>query len=273
MSDLKKFQTDGQFLMLALDHRESFKKLMNPDDPESVSDHDAIQLKTEIIQSLQSQFSGLLIDTDYGLPAIQGLRLARPYLLPIEKTGYIERSGGRLTEIERTAAELKQLGAGGAKLLLYFNPNHPSSVQQLETAQRVVADCQAEALPLFLEIVAYGDKPTAKTDLVVTALEKFLAAGIQPDVYKLGYPGSVEACNHITTLLDGRPWILLTAGETFQVFTGQLTAAAQAKVRGFLAGRGIWQEVCQMTGADKAKFLAETLPQRFRQICEILAQP
>ena len=46
--DLNQFTNNGKYLMLALDHRGSFKKLMSPDTPDSVTDENIINLKSEI---------------------------------------------------------------------------------------------------------------------------------------------------------------------------------------------------------------------------------
>jgi tagatose 1,6-diphosphate aldolase len=255
--------------MLAFDHRGSFKKLMNPAAPEAVTDEQAIKLKRAIIEACTGEFSGLLIDREYGLPALQGLTLHQPFLLPLEKTGYTEQAGERLTELEIDATGLRSLGADGAKLLLYFNPLLDSSRQQLEVAKQAVADCQAQNFPLFLEIVTYNEGSSSRAELVQGSVEMFLAAGVKPDVFKLEYPGDGGSCQKITDLLGDRPWILLTRGETFDLFTDQLKAAMSAGCRGFLAGRALWQEVCTMQGAEKAEFLSRTLPDRFRQLRQI----
>ena len=65
---LKDFQTHGKYLMLALDHRGSFRKYVNPTDPESVTDNDLIKTKGMIIEAVQDQFSGVLVDAEWGLP-------------------------------------------------------------------------------------------------------------------------------------------------------------------------------------------------------------
>lgn len=278
--NLKIFAPNDRFLMLAFDHRGSFKKLMNPDDPDQVTDQSATELKRGIIQSLAPQFTGILIDQEYGLPALQGVNLSTrhdglqaPFLLPLEKSGYSGNADERITELETDAASLKAQGASGAKLLIYFNPDSPSADQQLTVAKQAVTDCRAAGLPLFLEIVTYGQQPEAKTELVVKAVEQFLAAGIRPDVYKLGYPGSPEACRQITQMLGEIPWIILTAGESFEVFLTQLRDAMASGAAGFLAGRALWQEACTMDGQDLDQFLVTTLPQRFRDAVRAADKP
>ncbi|MBI2020858.1 DUF2090 domain-containing protein [Candidatus Daviesbacteria bacterium] len=261
--NLSQFTSDGKFLMLALDHRGSFKKLMNPQDPESVSDDQAIQLKKEIIESLKDLFSGLLIDEVWGLDAYQ-VR-SKPFLLPLEKTGYTDEQGERVTELEYTVEQIKNLGASGAKLLLYFNPKGISAKKQIETAKKVMQNCKHNDFPFFLEIVTYG---SGKGE-VYQSVKMLQDEGVVPDVWKLEYPGTEEGCKEITNLVHTIPWILLTGGQTFDQFKPELEQAIPAGAKGFLAGRALWQEVCSLQGEEKQKFLQVTLPERFKTISDI----
>lgn len=273
MADVGPFLKNGNFLMLALDHRGSFKKLMNPQNPDAVTDQQAIDLKREIIYAVKDQMSGVLIDPDYGLPAYS--EKTKPFLLPVEKTGYEDQGGERLTKLEYGVPKLIEWGAGGAKILLFFNPYLKTAEQQLDTAKQVVDECKSRDYPLFLEIVTYESDHEITMEerekLVVESVKKFVALDIKPDVFKLEYPGSAVACRTISAVLQDHnvPWILLTRGDTFEHFTEQLKEAVSRGAVGFLAGRALWQEVCTMQGEEKAKFLKETLPERFKIISEI----
>ena len=270
--DLSKFTKDGKFLMLALDHRGSFKKLMNPQDSESVTDEDIISLKNEIIEALKDQFSALLIDETWGLEACHEVCQIKPFLLPLEKTGYTDESGERITELEYSVQQLKDMGANGAKLLLYFSPDTKSVSKQLEIARDVMKDCRQARLPFFLEVVTYQlihDRNIVDANLVINSVRKFIDNGIVPDVWKLEYPGSLEACQELSNLVGNTPWILLTGGKSFEEFKPELENAIRGGASGFLAGRALWQEICTMEGNEKQKFLRETLSSRFAQISEI----
>lgn len=270
MIDLDQFRLNGKFLMLALDHRGSIKKIINPGSPRSVSDQKVVQLKREIINSVIDQCSGILVDEAYGLQAYQ--KHQKPFLLPLEESG--DQSGERVTQIQRSSQDLIRLGASGAKVLFYFNPDVPSAHTQLDLARQVLKDCQKNGLPLFLEIRVYkvdtGDEVGEDVErLVLESLGQFINAGIKPAVWKLEYPGSSDACLDVTELVGQTPWILLTKGSSFEVFKGQLTDAIQSGAKGFLAGRSLWQEVCKLEGKEKERFLKETLPERFKTIAEI----
>lgn len=250
--DLSKFQSNGKFLMLALDHRGSFKKLMNPSSPDAVSDEQIIQLKNEIIDSLKDQFSALLIDETWGLEACHEVCLVKPFLLPLEKSSHTG-----ITELEYSVEQVKQMGASGAKLLLYFNPQAESAQKQIDIARRVAEECKREDFPLFLEIVGS------------TKVQMFIDAGVTPSVWKLEYPGSAEKCQELTKLVGQTLWILLTGGQTFDAFKPQLEIASQNGCQGFLAGRALWQEVTTLHGEEKQKFLNETLPARFKELVQV----
>lgn len=272
--DLSQFTKNGNFLMLAFDHRGSFKKLMDPQNPDQVTDQQAIELKREVITSVQDQFSALLIDQTIGLPAY--VNKTKPFLLPVEQSGYTEKLGERITEIEFSVDDLKADGAKGAKILLYFNPSVPSAKVQLHTARRVLQECRQKNFPLFLEIRVYkpdtGDElGDDLTDLVLSSVRMFLDSGINPHVWKLEYPGTKQACGQITQMVGHTPWIILTKGASFETFVTQLTEAASIGCQGFLAGRAVWQEVGGLKGDAKDKFLQETLPSRFSKICQVFS--
>lgn len=274
--NLDKFTSNGKFLMLALDHRGSFKKMMNPSDPESISDDQIISLKNDIIEALQIQFSGLLIDEVWGLEACHEVCQIKPFLLPLEKSGYTDQAGEKITELEYSVGQIKKMGASGAKLLIYFSPSVESAKQQLETARQVLEQCKVNNLPFFLEIVTYvlasqisrnpqvSIQTHPKGVLVIESVRTFKEMGIIPDVWKLEYPGDLESCMELTNLVGDTPWILLTGGGDFNTFRGNLAVAIKAGARGFLAGRALWQEVCIMQREQKQQFLKETLPERFK---------
>lgn len=261
--------------MLALDHRESFRKILNPLKPEAVGKEEMIKIKAEIIESLKDQFSGILIDPEYGLPAYKsvGLIKNKPYLLSIEKSGYQEIGEERITQLQYRVEELKKMGATGVKLLIYFNPYVKTAKPQLETAGKVWRDCRAAGLPLFLEIVVYYTENTAsaKLNLVTESVKRFLNYGIRADVFKLDYPKDEASCRLVTSLLGRIPWVLLTRGENFQIFKKQLEAAVENGASGFLAGRAIWQEIGKyQNDVERKEFLNTVVKKRFQEIISIV---
>ena len=286
--DILQFSQNGRFLMLALDQRGSFRKILNPVSPDAVTDEEIIQVKSEIINALQDQFSGILIDPVWGLPAFQQTSKVfpadvtsasstsevkgKPYLLCIEKSGFEEQEGERITELAYTVPQLKNLGALGIKLNLNFNPYSLHLENQIGMVKKVFDDCRQEQLPFFLEIVTYPFKKyTDKPELILKAVEIFLQKQIIPDVFKLEFPGNADACKKITDILGKIPWILLTLGIPYEIFKKHLQIACFNGASGFLAGRSIWQEVGQhRSEAERKKFLQEVAASRFREISNIV---
>lgn len=274
--------------MLALDHRGSFRKYINSANPDAVTDSELVQTKAMIIEAVEDQFSGVLIDADWGLPAYakalagEAMSNEKPYLLPLEKSGYTDKAGERVTEIGYTAAEIKAMGASGAKLLLYFNPESKTCDLQVAITKKALADAHENNLPFFLEIVTYGNEELGKSrsEWVLRSLQMLLNENVAPDVWKLEYPavaeamageaGSLESCKKITELVGKTPWILLTRGDSFKHFAKQLQDAVTAGAVGFLAGRALWQEISDYkTEPEKREFLNTVVADRFRKISEI----
>ncbi len=270
MINLKTFQNHGKYLMLALDHRGSFRKYINPTNPDTVTDQELIETKGLIIEGVQDQFSGLLIDAEWGLPGFKNRN--KPYLLPLEKSGYTDKAGERVTELGYTAAGIKDMGASGAKLLLYFNPDSKTCDQQIATAKKALVDAHENNLPFFLEIVTYGNEELGKSraEWVLRSLEMLLKENVVPDVWKLEFPGDLSTCEQITKLVGETPWILLTRGEKFAIFEKQLAEAVAGGAVGFLAGRALWQEISDYkTDSEKKEFLNTVVADRFKKISEI----
>ena len=267
--------------MLAFDHRGSFKKYVKPANPESATDAEIISVKAMVIDALKDQFTGVLLDPDWGLLAFNKAmenktdpaEKPKPYILCLEKSGYVESGKERTTELQYNAEQLKRLGADGAKLLIYFNPEASNATSQLEVAQAAIADCRANDLPIFLEIVTYGneDKNKSRGEWVIKSLEMFFKYNVVPNVWKLEYPTDFSTCRKITKLTGDVPWILLTRGETFKIFVKQLKDAVAAGAIGFLAGRALWQEIAEHSTDEAKKFFLETtVKERFRIISDIV---
>ncbi|MDD4476599.1 MAG: DUF2090 domain-containing protein [Patescibacteria group bacterium] len=270
--DLREFQIQNKFLMLALDHRGSFKKYVNKNNPESAKYEDVVSTKAAIIGAANETVSGMLLDPDFGVPAYKKSGADKPYLICLEKTGYQETSGERFTELQYTAEELKKQGASGAKILVYFNPAAKNCAAQIETSRKALEDANKRNLPLFLEIVTYGNEELNKSrgEWILKSLKMFLKADVLPNVWKLEYPGDAEGCKKITELVGKTPWILLTRGERYDVFKNQLKDAISNGAGGFLAGRAVWQEIGDYDEMEqKRKFADETVKKRFKELADI----
>jgi tagatose 1,6-diphosphate aldolase len=267
---LNPFTKNGFLPMLAFDHRASFKKMLEKEYGREVSDAEVIALKQKIMAPLLEHASGVLIDQDYGLPAYKALSSTLPFLLPMEKSGYVDTLGERTTELMYGAESLLNDGAQGAKLLLYSNKNLPSWKMQLETAKRALDDAKAHTLPFFLELVLYEAHDT-KPGTIAETLAEAIKEGVIPDVWKIPYPGSKELCDEVQRIVGDTPWILLTGGSSYEEFAKQYEEAVASGARGFLAGRALWQDAVTLCADEAAcdAFIEQTLVDRFLQLLSI----
>jgi len=260
------FQTNQAMPLLALDHRSSLKEILNPDDPDSVSVSQLQEIKSDIIHSLAGTYNGILLDSDYGLP-VYDAQIA-PFLLRIGSTEYSQTDDGneeRTTIQKYSVGSLKDKGAQGIKLLMYFNPYGHNTTTELATAKSIRDECHQEDLPFFLEIVTYGN--TAPLSQQITdSLDLFKGYGAVPDVWKLEYPGDRQTCGIITQKITPTPWILLTRGTEYEDFKENLSIAMDEGCSGFLAGRAIWQEIDEYTQDTRKEFLRDIARPRFEEI-------
>lgn len=261
--------------MLALDHRGSIEKML-ADTPAEKRKETIIEIKRLLITSLADHYSGVLLDSDYGIPAYERAYTnadvaAKPYLLCIEKTGYTDTDHERLTQLEYSVADLKAKGAKGVKILLFFHPDAKTAAAQIELTKKVFEDCKAQGLPFFLEILNYSldSNPYDASKLVPQSVKIFLDHGITADVFKLEFPGTATACSEITQMLGATPWILLTKGATYDGFVAGLKIAIASGARGFLAGRSIWQDFAALPQNEWEHFMQTTVRDRFKNICSI----
>jgi tagatose-1,6-bisphosphate aldolase len=274
--DTKIFTKDNKYLMLAFDHRGSFKKFVDPVNYDSLTNDQLIKVKEKIIAPVSGLYSSILLDPAIGLLAYKNVIAKKensaPYLLCSEASGYEDVVGERKTLIKYSAAELKDLGAQGVKILLYFHPQANNVEEQLATAQKAIEDSHNNGLPIFVEFLTYSlaGKKSTKKDLVLESIKRFKNAGAVPDVWKLEYPDDAEACQAVTELVNPVPWILLTRGVTYEEFKKQLQTAVSSGAVGFLAGRALWQEYFQLADQAKEDFLLKTYPDRFKEISAIV---
>lgn len=268
--NLSKFNRSGSFLMLALDHRGTFNKIFNLQNSDAYQKSEVILLKKQILRALQDVASGFLLDPEYGLPAYKELKINQPpFLLRIEKS-----SSPKKTKLGYKIEDLKSMGASGVKLLIYLNPEDKTRLEKLILAREVSSECDQYNLPLFLEIITYQNsiRKTSKANLVINSVKVILENAIKPAVFKLEYPGNATSCLQLTRILGPIPWVILTGGIQFKEFKSNLKIAVRNGAKGFLAGRGLWQEASLYSKGERIKFLNTKTKQRFKEISKIVEQ-
>jgi tagatose 1,6-diphosphate aldolase len=283
---------DGVLTICAMDHRGSFRNMINPANPQSVSYDEMVKRKLELCSTFAPIATAVLIDPLFGaaqcisqgtLPGSTGL------LVSIEATGYSGSKEHRVTELlEGWGVEkIKRMGASAVKMLVYYRPDLKElAAKQLQIVRSVAEDCIEYDIPFLVEPVSYPvgsevDHPEEfaghKPEIVIETAREMTALPI--DVLKAEFPADLRYNSDRTELLElcrqldsasRVPWVILSAGVDFNAFYQQVEIACQAGASGFLGGRALWQEAIDITDAQKrVEFLSTTGVDRIKRLSEV----
>lgn len=265
----------GVIAAAALDQRGTLKKMIAKDLGSEPSDAMTIQFKELVTDALTRHASAILLDTEYGLPAMRCCH-GKGVMLAYEKSCYDQTGPDFLPVYTEglSVLRLKELGASAVKILLFYSQFERSSVNEQKKAwvERIGAECRAHDIPLFLEPLAYdveGDgKGVAyarrKPEIVTHFIEEFSAERYGVDVLKIEspvlmrfVPGTQVFGGEAAFTRDeakdwfrraenatNKPLVYLSAGVTNQAFLETLEFALESGVafNGVLCGRATWQD-------------------------------
>jgi tagatose 1,6-diphosphate aldolase len=269
----------GVIAASAMDQRGSLVKAIAKarGDGRETTPEDLTRFKVAVTQVLTRYASGILLDPEYGLPALKVKDPHAGALLAYEKTGYDASEMGRLPDLlpEWSVRRLIAAGANVVKILLYYNPSDEARINTIKHAfiERVGAECIAQDVPFFLEMVSYDDAlgdehglefAKRKPEYVARSMAEFTKPQYAVDVLKVEVPVNMafvegtrafkgtaaytrqdalrlfrEAASTAT-----KPFIYLSAGVSAVVFRESLELAAEAGTNfaGVLCGRANWQD-------------------------------
>lgn len=266
----------GVISALAFDQRGALKKMMAKYQAEEPTTEQIEDLKALVSEELTHYSSSILLDPEFGLPASLVRDKECGLLLAYEKTGYDTNSTSRLPDclVEWSVKRLKEEGADAIKFLLYYDVDGDSYVNLQKHAyiERIGAECQAEGLPFFLEILSYDETIADNASLefakvkphkVNGAMKVFSSERFGVDVLKVEVPVNM---NFVEGFGDGEvaytkeeaaayfrqqeeatqlPYIYLSAGVSAKLFQDTLVFAHEsgAKFNGVLCGRATWAGV------------------------------
>lgn len=280
----------GVFSILAIDHRDAMRVMVNPNAPETVSAERLTEIKLAVVGKLAAEASAVLLDpiysaeqavTTHTLPGHVGL------LCALEDQGYLGDPFARETVLLNgwSVEQSKLLGATGVKLLLLYNPDTVSADAQDDLVRGVLDDCGRFEIPLFLEPISYAadaTKPKGSAEfarerrrIVIESVRRLGALG--PDVLKVEFPIDAKHDRDETVWADACaelnaaspvPWALLSGDEPFDTFKRQLQIACENGCSGFLVGRSVWRDAATLAGAARDDFLETTARPR---LCELAA--
>jgi tagatose 1,6-diphosphate aldolase len=288
---------DGVFNICAMDHRRSMMRIMEGGHvvEGSTSYAEMAQRKLELCTHLAPHASAVLLDPLFGaaqaishgaLPKSTGL------LVSLEASGYSGPSEQRMSEIEEgwSVEKIKRMGASAVKFLIYYRPDLIELANRLmELVEVVGKECQKHDIPLVVEPLSYplGEEAknpaqfaTAKEQLVPRTAQHITALPV--DMLKSEFPSDLRYNQDQAKLIDicqrldraaQVPWVVLSAGVSFDVFCQQVEIACRAGASGFLAGRAIWQEAMNVEDPqERAKILKTLGADRLKKLSDIAAK-
>ena len=266
----------GVIAAAAMDQRGSLQKALAKEKGGEISDRDMEEFKTLVTEVLTQHASAILLDPEWGLPASRRRAKGSGLLLAYEKTGYDKTGPGRLPDLldEWSVRRIKEAGADCIKILLYYTPDDPKSVNDRKHAwvERIGDECRANDIPFFLEFVGYEEGADEKglefakkkPRIVSESMREFTKDRYGVDVMKVEVPINMkfvegakasggqkaytrqEAMDHFRRAADvaTKPFIYLSAGVSNAEFTESLELAAEAGTRfsGVLCGRATWKD-------------------------------
>ncbi|MEO0560861.1 MAG: tagatose 1,6-diphosphate aldolase [Chloroflexota bacterium] len=276
---------DGLFGILAIDHQDSLKRALRPDAPETCTPDDMTAFKLQVVGQLIAQSTGVLLDPFHSAAqAITAGTLGHKGLLvELEKADYALEPLPLDVDITPnwSVDQIKKMGADGVKLFFYYNPFETEhAARQNAVIQQVGEACAHYDIPLYAEPIVYGvGDGHSKRKLVIESAKQTAQFGV--DVLKLEFPLDVtqypdpatwgEACEELTDALD-IPWVLLSAGVSFETFARQVEVACKAGAAGFIVGRAIWGDAARIEdAAQRDAWLTSVGAQRMQLLQAITA--
>lgn len=270
---MKVSNSQGVIAAAAMDQRGSLKKGIAKEkgvDTSAVTDAMMTEFKTAVTEVLSQHASAMLLDPVWGLPAAKKRDKNCGLLLAYEDSGYDNTQPGRLPDLLHTYSveRLKTAGADCCKILLYYTPFDPPSINDRKHAwvERIGAECEAEGLPFFLEFVGYPHDSTdekslafakLKPEIVRKSMEEFSKPQYRVDVLKVEFPVNMKFVDNgayarteaiallkATAKVTTKPFIYLSAGVSDAEFRESLELAIEAGVpfNGVLCGRATWKD-------------------------------
>ena len=219
----------GVIAAAAMDQRGSLEKSIAKARGAATTPEDLVQFKKAVTAVLTKHSTAILMDPEYGLPALAMRAPGTGVLLAYEKTGYDTKDDSRLPDLlpEWSVRRLKEAGADAIKLLLYYNPDHPESVNGVKKVvlERIGDECAANDIPFFLEPVTYNDAlgdakgiefAKAKPRLVMACMEEFSKPQYGVDILKVEVPVNMDYVEGVSVFGGQKAYSKQEAADLFR---------------------------------------------------------
>ena len=273
---------NGRFAVLAIDHRDSLRAVLAPDDPDSVTGETIVDLKRDLVAGLAAGATGVMLEPEYSIPQLLDGTLPPGvgFTAALEAQGYMaDPEAAPVALLDGWSVQAAaDCGAAAAKLLVLYRPDRPHAAAQEQAAADILAECRRVGIPLLVEPLYYGlDDPSVRPQIVLDTVDRFAPMGF--DVLKLPFPVDADhdpdrdtwaaACAEISARC-GMPWTLLSGGGTFETYHSQLEVAMASGCSGFTVGRALWGEAALAAPADRLSVIAELIAPRLAVLRDLV---
>jgi len=293
---LQRCSTAGQSVaVLALDHRNNLRKALSPTSPETVTAVEMSAFKQELVSQVAPEASAVLLDPEVG--AAQCIRAAAVpsgtgLIVAVEATGYAGSAAERESRILEgwSVEKARRAGADAVKLLVYYHPDSPAAGGIVDLVAQVAEECSRHDVLFMLEPLSYSVDPESRKvtgkerrRVVIETARNLTIEGV--DVLKAEFPLDIsaepaeeswaEACAELSGICPV-PWVLLSAGVTYETYLRQVVVACEAGCSGVAAGRAVWAEAVGLDSGVRREFLETVACRRMgrlRSACDALARP
>jgi tagatose 1,6-diphosphate aldolase len=276
---------DGAIGILAIDHGESFSRRLARLLGRYPSAEEIASEKQRIVRHLGSASTGIVIDME-NLPGYVRLGLLLRDVALMIGLPDLPASWSLGERLPWPGDVVARTAAAGCEAIKLCIPVDTAELDQarLDIAMDMSARCSELGIAFVLEIVPSEDLrrhnldrrwPTAVDGNAAQFAAEYGKAGA--DILKLHIPAGagrsfdahlLEACSNVTDNAPC-PWVILSAGVTFEVFRHQLEIACRGGASGFVAGTAIWQEALEIPDEDaRDAFLVEVARPRLRALRE-----
>ncbi|MDQ1085360.1 MULTISPECIES: tagatose 1,6-diphosphate aldolase [Microbacterium] len=256
--------SDGFVLVCAVDHLAEFEILLGP--VGSVPYAEIVEAKEAVVRAVAGEVSAVLLDPDYGIGHLVASGAVPPHVgivasLEAENYEFPDGPRGSILREGWTPADAAAAGADALKFLWFYRPDLDPTVASAQRSLLTATHRAAAAagIPLIVEPIWYAVQGedtadpawlTARAEGIVASASEVTALGC--DVLKVEFPGSVAtaddraAAEEVCRRLDAAitvPWVILSAGVSFDAFLVQVEIACRAGASGYMAGRSVWGDV------------------------------
>lgn len=294
--------------MVATDQRGSMRRMINPDDPKSVTAEQLSEVKSKLIKYLAGkrspvETSGILVDPQYSYTRdfIRDcdLRATTGLLMGIEETGAgpLGEFAPKIRIFDKLSAEegvrrIKNRGADAVKLLVYFHPDGPTREYQQNKVKEIGQACEKYDMTFLVEPVSHSleDGPHKKKEpkkfsktkpyIVIETARELTKPEYCLDILKAEFPVNLKLyeeleqdplsiCRELVEV-SRVPTVILSAGVDYDEFKKNLDYALRAGVSGFLCGRAIWKEA--IGNENPEAFLETTAVERVNELASMVKE-